>query len=79
MSEVKLDSNRDALKVVSLLERIGHLVTSYEGTIAEIRTDATLQIQELNLKISELTKKINELEYSVTKPATNNSVSEALY
>jgi ribosome-binding protein aMBF1 (putative translation factor) len=62
MNSMTSESTRDSLKAISLLERIGQVVTSYEGTIAEIRTDATIQISELNTKISELVKRVQDLE-----------------
>lgn len=58
---IEMNDDRNALKFASLVERIGQLVISYEGTIAELRADATIQINNLNLKIAQLTRKLEEL------------------
>lgn len=47
-------TSRADLKVLALTERIGQIASDYESKIAELRTDATIQIAALNARIEEL-------------------------
>lgn len=53
---------RDGLKVEALKERIGQIVVNYESQIAELRTDATIQIAVLNETIKELREENDALK-----------------
>jgi hypothetical protein len=53
------EPTRDTVKVEALKERIGQIVASYEDTLANLRTDATIQIAALNATIDEL-REVND-------------------
>jgi len=56
------NSKRLELIITALKESLAQKVTSYEEQLALIRADATMIVEENNLRIAELEKRLAELE-----------------
>lgn len=54
-------SQKDALKVVALRERIAQLVANYEDQIAEIRAEFTVTVDALQKEIERLKASSDEV------------------
>lgn len=69
------EPTRDTVKVEALKERMGQIVVNYEEALANLRTDATIQIAALNATIDELREENNALKDRETPVSAVNSDS----
>ena len=55
----EFESNKNSLKVTALTQRISQLVANYEEQMAELRSDATLRLGQMDLRIQELKSELD--------------------
>lgn len=60
-------SDKDALKVQALNQRIGELVASYEDGMAELRAEATYQLESMQNHIIKLQSELAEAKGEVSE------------
>ncbi len=59
--------DKNELKIVGLVQRIGELVSKYELQIIEIRADLTIEMQRLTEENKRLTDLLEEKNVAISK------------
>lgn len=60
-----MNETKDELKVMALRERIGVLASQYEENFADLRADATMEVNRLNAEVERLQQENDALRREI--------------